>query len=179
MISNTGGLCALVESRYLGREVTGYSLGNIQVNPQHALYVADKIIIINIPNYPKELIEILVKNKNTVISRIPCDIPGVIYNPYLPRLCPEIMWDGSIVDTLSDKYEMTEDKLIKSYFFDSESGILYVPKARSYEYTSGSFLEYLAHQVGFNIYPDCNYVDLDIVKTGKGYFPEKIKKRRF
>ena len=29
MISNTGGLCALLESRYLDREVTGYSLSSI------------------------------------------------------------------------------------------------------------------------------------------------------
>ena len=48
MISNTGGLCALLESRYLDREVTGYSLSSIQVNPIHCLYVAGKTIIINI-----------------------------------------------------------------------------------------------------------------------------------
>lgn len=172
MVSNTGGLCALLESRYLDREVTGYSLSTIQVNPMHCLYVAGKTIIINIPNYPVEDILTLVNNGNTVVSRIPCDIPGVIVKPYIPRLCMGIMWNGYYQDHLSD----LDVEKIEYDFIDN---ILLVPKGRSYSFTSGSFLEFMAYQTGSLNYPETNFKDLDIVKTGKGFFPEKYEKRRF
>jgi hypothetical protein len=172
MISNTGGLCALVECGYLNRKSTGYSKGNIQVNPKHTRYVADKVIIINSPNYPIGDLETLVNNKNLVISRLPLDFPGVVYKPYLPRYCDSIMWNGMTVDYLSD----TDPDNIEFEYVDD---VLYVPKAKSYNYTIGSFLEFLAYQTGSNVYSDTEFIDLDIVKTGKGIFPEKIKKRRF
>ena len=172
MVSNTGGLCALLESRYLNREVTGYSLSTIQVNPLHSLYVAGKTIIINVPDYPIEDIQILVANGNTVVSRLPCEIPGVIVKPYLPRLCPKIMWSGYYQDLMSDRHP----EKIEYDFIDD---ILLVPRAQTYEFSTGSFLEYMAYQTGMFNYPDSNYVDLDVVKTGKGVFPEKIEKSRF
>lgn len=175
MVSNTGGLCALIESRYLDREVTGYSRCSIQVNPIHAYYVTDRTIIINAPGYPEENIKLLLENGNIVISRIPCDIPGVLYRPYLPRLCSTIMWSGSYVESLDDK---DDPESIEYYFKDN---ILYIPKAKTYSYTKGSYLEFMAYQAGINVYSpdDCKFNDLDIIKTGKGIFPEKIEKRRF
>ena len=172
MVSNTGGLPALLESRYLDREVTGYSLSTIQVNPLHSLYVAGKTIIINIPDYPVEDIETLVGNGNIVVSRIPCEVPGVIIKPYLPRLCMGIMWNGNYQDHLSDRE-------IDKIEFDFVDGVLLVPKGKSYEYTPGSFLEYMAYQTGAINYPETKFKDLDIVKTGKGFFPGKLEKRRF
>ena len=172
MISNTGGICSKVECSYLGRPETGYSRSSIQVNPKHTTYVADKVIIINQPNYPEDELRKLIDNNNLVISRLPSDIPGVSYKPYLPRYCSGIMWNGMIVDCLSDK----EPELIEYEYVD---GILYVPKARSYDYTPGSFLEFIAYQTGANVYSDTDFLDLDVIKTGKGYFPEKIKKWRF
>lgn len=175
MISNTGGLCALIESRYLDREITGYSRCSIQVNPIHAYYVTDKTIIINIPGYSEENIKLLLENGNTIVSRIPYNIPGILYRPYLPRLCPTIMWSGGYVEHLDD----TEDPESIEYYF--KENILYIPKAKTYSYTKGSYLEFMAFQTGINVYsPDESpYKDLDIIKTRKGIFPEKIEKRRF
>lgn len=164
MISNTGGLCAIIESRYLGKELTGYSKGSIQVNPAYSLYIADKTIIINVPNYPEEHLKNFISNGNKVISRLQYNYPGVLYKPYLPRICMGIMWNGVFLDSLSDQHP----EEIEYDFYD---GVLYVPRAKSYEYTPGSFLEYLAYQTGLNTY-DTEYTDLDIIKTRKGYIPQ-------
>lgn len=163
-------LDSVIESLYLDIPLTNkFRDSKIIVNPENITYLVGKTIIINKFNYSDLDIEILIKNNNKIVSRLFSNDSRVNYIPYFPRLCPNIRWNGEYVRFLNeDIYENID------YLFDGTS--LYYPKCREYlnilgQHNECNALGYLLYQLGENIYQETPFIDLDIVKIGKGLFP--------
>lgn len=161
-------LRSIIEGAYLEIPISNkYKETHILVNPTKITYLSDRTIIINDPRYPIQDIQKLIINGNRVISRIKFQgaPKALIQQEYLPRLNHGIMWNGAITDSLSeDNYEDLE------YFFDGK--ILYFPKPNkiNLDLINISSLGYLIYQIGYNIYTETAFQDLDIIKIQKGFF---------
>ncbi len=171
MILFDGSIDCIIESIYTGIPMTDrMSHATVLVNPKVITYLSKKICILT-KSYDN--IENLVKNDNTVVSRVKQDfMKDVHYDPYLPKILPKIQWNGDTVRFITLN---TYDASIE-YTYNTITGVLSYPKPIEYleelqdtgELNSMGFLLY---QLGEDIYPDNKiYTDLDIVKLGKGNF---------
>lgn len=158
MIRFDSNLACILESLYLEEPLTASLSGvTIIVNPVRLQFQASKTVIINNRDY------ILTQQRglgNTIISRF-SGVPGTTHVPYLPRIIPEIMWDGRYID---DPAEFPED-----FMFDGTT--LFIPKIRGYQAPAGEDLDYIGYlqfQVGYNHFPDSPFRDLDILKCREG-----------
>lgn len=164
------GLDSIVESLYLKIPITDkFKDSTIIVNPDSITYLSKKTIIISKLNYSLDNINMLLSNGNTIISRIFIN-DSIKFIPYLPRICDKIMWCGRYVTE-----ELNEENFSSvHHFYDGDK--LYYPKSNSYGNVMDnkknlSVLGYLLYQIGENLYDNTPFLDLDVVKLGKGLFP--------
>lgn len=172
---NLEGISSLIESIYL-KESVGNRQGicNIFVNPESVSYLAGKTIIINMPDYPEEKLEILKNNGCKIISRIYTNIGYIEVQPYILRVDFDILWNGR---TLGDDTETDEILSEGDSCFDEDNGILYFPKIvykdKSKLMDSWGNLNCIGwalQQVGINVKTDTPFINLDIIKTKKVVF---------
>lgn len=166
-------LGSLTESAYLGIPYTdNYRKYTIAVNPEQPTYIVGKTIIINKFDYPHEKINLLVKNGNSVISRIYIpEFPEVRFDPYIPRLNTKIVWNGETIETLGER---EVDNFESRSYYSYDSDILFFPKVKNYRDKPGlkgeyNYIGYLLYQTGLNLY-ETEFNNLDIVKCMKGIF---------
>ena len=166
------GLDSVIESIYLGEELSN-KVGNcnIFVNPENIKYIVGKIVIINSCEYPEEQIQQLLENKCHIISRVSRDNPGVEVRPYILRICPQVMWNGRVIEE-----PMTLNNILECGFceFDTDEFKLYFPKfyrcsdhTPQDEFGNLSALGWVLQQVGINIDTKTPLTDLDLIKTRK------------
>jgi len=166
------GLNSIIEGIYLHEEL-GNELKycNIFINPQKVKYLIRKTVIINTCEYSIENIKTLADNKCNIISRVFIDSPYVEIRPYILRICPEIMWNGRIIQ----KPIKLEEVLDNNYCdVDLEEFMLYFPKIYNCvdvqttdNYGNLSSLGWVLQQVGVNICTKTPLTDLDVIKTQK------------
>lgn len=168
------GLESVIECVYLNDELDNrVSSCNVFVNPMNIKYLTGKTVVINVSDYPRELIDELVKNGCKVISRVYIDHPGVEVKPYILRINPNIIWNGRVLedfDNFTDLLSSTND-----CEFSIDDYILYFPKISSISsgdsramdsYGNLTVIGWALQQVGVNLVSGV-FTDLDIVKTGK------------
>ena len=161
------GLESVIESIYL-EDRLGNKSGDcgVFVNPENTKYLVGKICIINSTQYPEEYVKELVDNGNKVVSRILLPHTDIIFQPYIIRVSPGIMYNGKNVQ---EKLEL-EDVLQNYCLFDS---ILYFPKLDPSLYPvidkEGNLtaLGWALHQVGVLVRPGLSFPNLDIIKLKK------------
>lgn len=164
------GVDSVLESIYTGIPLTDrMSNATILVNPETITYLSKKICILT-KTYNKT--EILIKNDNTVVSRVTQDfMEGVKFDPYLPKLFENIVWNGDYVRLITPE---TYDNCIE-FTYNSITNVLSYPKPHEYfgevqENGEINSMGYLLYQLGENLFPDTPFIDLDLVKQGKGFF---------
>lgn len=161
-------LGSLVESVYLGIPYTDNQRGyEVIVNPERVTYIVGKTVIINRHDYPQELIQELLKNNNSVISRVWKE--GAIFDPYLPRLNLKVQWNGEVLETLGEE----NIEINNPIYYSMDSDILFFPKVKYYRDLPGpkgelNFIGYLLYQTGRNLYKESEFKNLDIIKCKKG-----------
>lgn len=166
------GVDSILESIYTGIPLTDrMANATVLVNPETITYLSKKICILT-KNYDPKKAEILVKNENTVISRVTQEsMKGIILDPYIPKLFENIIWNGDYVRLITPE---TYDNCIE-FTYNSVTNILSYPKPIEYfgevqENGEINSMGYILYQLGENIFPDTVFTDLDIVKQGKGIF---------
>jgi hypothetical protein len=166
------GVDSILESIYTGIPLTDrMANATVLVNPDTITYLSKKICILT-KNYDPKKAEILVKNENTVISRVTQEnMKGITLDPYLPKLFENIVWNGDYVRLITPE---TYDNCIE-FTYNSVTNILSYPKPIEYfgevqENGEINSMGYILYQLGENIFPDTIFTDLDIVKQGKGIF---------
>lgn len=166
------GVDSILESIYTGIPLTDrMANATVLVNPDTITYLSKKICILTKTYDPKKS-EILVKNDNTVISRVIQDnMKGIKYDPYLPKLFENITWNGDYIRLITPE---TYDNCVE-FTYNSVTNILSYPKPIEYfgetqDNGEVNSMGYILYQLGENLFPDTDYVDLDIVKLGKGFF---------
>lgn len=161
------GLFSILESLYLNINVTDKLINStIIVNPNSASYTFGKTIILNMPGINENLIEKLINNGNTIISRIPGYNSKIKIVPYLEKVLFNINWNGKTEEYISMRN-------IEDIDFEVNYPNLYFPKAKKYEDTLinnyPSALGILLYQVGMdNIINNKLFNNLDIIKCKKG-----------
>lgn len=165
-------LGSLVESVYLGIPYTDNQRNyNIIVNPSRITYLIGKTVIINKFSYPREYLEVLKQNRNTIISRIWLGdslMGGIDFDPYLPRLNMCVSWNGETLDTLGEE----NIEMNNPIYYSMDSDVLFFPKVKRYKDGPGekgeyNFIGYLLYQTGLNLY-ESEFRNLDIIKCKKG-----------
>ena len=152
------GVPSILEGIYLGEELSP-KLQNItvEVNPALLRHVTKKTVVINSRDYriPDDT-----GYGNTIITRLR-EVKGAIYQPYLPRILPGVMWNGMVVKDLPEA--------LKVYYYDN--GVLYFPKIHGYVCHEANldWLGYIQYQLGYNFY-NSPFKDLDILKCRGGLF---------
>ena len=164
------GVESIIESVYLNDNLSD-RVGEckVLVNPQNIKYLTGRTVIITgNKDYSEEKISKLVENGCKVISRVFIDNPLVEVQPYILRLCFNIMWNGRSINNC-----LSISDLLDSGDISFNSGILYFPKIYDPtlqvkdEYGNLNCLGWALQQVGVNINEDTPFVNLDILKTGK------------
>ena len=166
------GLESIVESVYLSESLcdkTG-SPGTVFVNPENTKYIIGRTVIINTTDYPQDSIKNLLNNNCKVISRVNTGVPGAEVHPYITRLNFYVMWNGRILNDLS---ELNWDDGVCN--FSLKDYILYFPKIKVKESDPAimdaegnlTFLGWVLHQVGVNLDSRTPFVNLDVIKTKK------------
>lgn len=171
MILFDGSIDCILESIYTGIPMTDrISHATVLINPKVVTYLSKKICILT---KDSDKIETLVKNDNTVVSRVTQSyMKGVHLDPYLPKILPRIQWNGDTVRYITLE---TYDHCIE-YTYNTVTGVLSYPKPVEYlgehqENGEVNSMGYILYQLGEDIFPQDNpYKDLDLVKLGKGYF---------
>lgn len=166
------GVDSILESIYTGIPLTDrMANATVLVNPDTITYLSKKIVILT-KNYDPKKAEILVKNENTVVSRITQEsMKGITFDPYIPKLFENIIWNGDYVRLITPE---TYDNCIE-FTYNSVTNILSYPKPIEYfgevqDNGEINSMGYILYQLGENIFPDTIFTDLDIVKQGKGIF---------
>ena len=166
------GVDSILESIYTGIPLTDrMANATVLINPSTITYLSKKICILT-KTYDSELSEILVKNNNTVISRVTQEnMAWIKYDPYLPKLFENIIWNGDYIRLITPE---TYDNCIE-FTYNSVTNVLSYPKPIEYfgevqENGEVNSMGYILYQLGENIFPDTVFTDLDIVKQGKGIF---------
>ena len=164
------GLESVIESVYLNDPVSD-KVGEckVLVNPENIKYLTGRTIILtgNKP-YPEEKITKLLDNGCKIISRVYTENPNIEVQPYILRLCFDIMWNGRVINSCLDVPDLfnSEEILYKS-------GVLYFPKIYDPRilvqdnYGNLNCIGWALQQVGINIKKDTPFTNLDILKTGK------------
>lgn len=167
------GIESIIESTYL-REPLGENIkeSGIFVNPENITYLTGKSVIITNPLYPVTAIQILLKHRNTVISRVALDIGGedkIIYNPYIVRPEWGMIWNGEVIREQIN----TTGELSDHVTFSPEYLTCYFPKLLKTtiplidERGNLTGIGWALHQVGLEISPMSAFQDLDVLKTKK------------
>lgn len=164
------GIESIIESVYLNDKLSD-KVGEckVLVNPENIKYLTGRTIILtgNKP-YSEEKISRLYENGCKIISRTYIDNPNVEVQPYILRLCFEVMWNGRIIRSCLDISDLLDSKDIVY-----KSGILYFPKiydpgiSVQDEFGNLNCIGWALQQVGINIKEDTPFINLDILKTGK------------
>jgi hypothetical protein len=163
------GLDSIIESLYLRDGLTcTFKNCTIVVNPTSS-YVANKVVIINLMNYPSNKIDELLANNNTIISRFDTGDERITIDPYELRINESIIPLGKRVDLLN---EDTYDKV--EHIFDDKDNKLYYPKpvkCINYHHKGNlTALGYLIYQLGYQIdeviTPRFKYLDIIKLKNG-------------
>lgn len=165
------GLASVVECVYIDETVsTNLSESEILVNPEKVSYMAGKVVIISVPDYPLEKIEILKMNGNTIIPRVKIgDMPVC---PYVIRPENRLIWNGRVISWPGDE-DISE--YVDLDFISESSSIPLVrfpkiPDIPHYKLTDSlgnlTYLGWALHQVGQNM-KESVFTDLDLLKTGK------------
>lgn len=153
------GLPSILESLYLEEQLTTKIREiTIEVNPVNLKFLSGKTIIINSRDYvlPAEH-----GYCNTIISRVKeCQSSDITYLPYLPKVIPNIVWNGMYVDSLEEAEDV--------YLFDEKT--IYFPKINNFNVSDEDldYLGFLEYQVGYNFFENSPFQDLDILKCRKG-----------
>lgn len=166
------GLGSVIESIYLEEDLSN-KVGNcnVFVNPSNVKYIIGKTVIINTCEYPESNLNVLIENKCNVISRVYIENQNIEIQPYILRICPQVMWNGRIIEE-----PMTLNNILDCGYceFDSDEFKLYFPKFYNCsdtkpkdEYGNLTVLGWVLQQVGININKKTPLTDLDIIKTGK------------
>lgn len=164
------GLDSIIECVYLDESINDKNnLCDIFVNPENIKYLTGKVIIINKCEYGEEKIKLLIENRNKVITRVYFDTKGVLYRPYILRICKNVNWNGKYFDSWS------KDTVWENMEFDMSQYKLYFPKLDPRkgdvklldERDNFSSLGWILQQVGVNIIENTPFKDLDLIKTGK------------
>lgn len=174
------GLESVIEAAYLGEGVVGKTgKSNIEVNPRGSIgYIVGKLVILNNPFCPEDIIGELLKNGNKIISRVAGYGSKIPLHPYILRPNFSIMWNG---ETYSCPREVSGELRsflewfggTDSFPIDSDSGIdLFLPKINGMQSPlvydrEGNLtaLGWAMHQVGMNY--GKVFKDMDILKTKK------------
>ena len=166
------GIDSVIESIYTGIPLTErMANATVLVNPETITYLSKKICILTKTYDPKKS-EILVKHQNTVVSRVTQEsMKGIEYDPYLPKLFENIVWNGDYIRLITPE---TYDNSVE-FTYNSITNVLSYPKPIEYfgevqDNGEINSMGYLLYQLGENLYPNTNFVDLDMVKQGKGFF---------
>lgn len=166
------GIGSLIESIYLEEGISN-KVGNcnIFVNPSNIKYIIGKTVIINTCEYPESSLNLLIENNCNVISRVYINNPNIEIQPYILRICPQVMWNGRVIEE-----PMTLNNILDCGFceFDSDEFKLYFPKFYNCsdtkaqdDYGNLTVLGWVLQQVGINVNKKTPLTDLDIIKTGK------------
>ena len=164
------GLESIIESAYL-EDRLGNKVGecNVFVNPGNTKYLVGKLVIINSVTYSEERIAELIENGCKIVSRIKREqSKNIIFQPYILRVCPGIMFNGR---NIKEKIEV--DSILQDYC-DYEDSVLYFPKLvpEFYDVTdleqNMTGLGWALYQVGVSVREgDTVFKNLDIIKLGK------------
>ena len=174
-----GFIDSYIEAAYLGVPVTSRGSERfIYVNPRDYRYLIGKVAVISSPDYPPENIKWMIQNGVTVIGRIL--IPGApedfTVKPYIMRVEFRVMWNGDEMN-YSSKMDLPAMLRRCSEVENIDTGNpmkVFIPKIYGIpkEYLSDSegnltYIGWAMHQVGINVNPDSQYLDLDLLKTKK------------
>lgn len=166
-------LGAIIEAIYLGEHIsTIVGKCNIRVNPtfnRYELeYTSGKTIILNMPGVEERTINIL-KDRNTIISRIEGYNSSIPVRPYIMRVNNKIRWNGETIDCPHgldwfrdvQEFSTSENQPLELYFpkFNNPDNI----RDSNNNLTA---LGWALHQVGQNLI-DSPFFDLDLIKTDK------------
>lgn len=174
------GLLSIIESIYLNEPLKD-TVGSckIFINPENIHYLTGKIIIINELNYPKERIEVLIKNNCKIISRVNIKNNSIEFQPYILRLCLNVVWNGITLDLSNTDTDKFLERILDNCSYITEDNILLFPKLVGDDRLSSLIFDennnltsigWAQQQVGINLKKDTSFIDLDIVKTKKVNF---------
>lgn len=180
MISNEG-IESWLEAVYLGEPVTNRTgRADIQVNPKVPKYVVGKVVIITRPDYPVEGLTVLRDNLNKIISRVRLqDMTDISFQPYIIRVDFNITWNG---DTVRLPQELRDDPELLRKELEDSIGLTETNKPAQVSFPkilgcpgdlvldpSGNLtaIGWALHQVGVNVKPSADFIDLDLLKTKK------------
>lgn len=176
MISISGGLPSIVESIYLGEELGSYDgCSDIIVNPLKTKYLTGKVVIINDVGYDSSEVETLRRNGCKVISRV-SSVEGDTFQPYLIRICYDVMWNGDTLERLpsvikADDIVLGRSEVCRLKLPDYKLFFPKIERVRKEELMDHlgnlSWLGWVLHQVGINLKEGTDFKDLDVIKTGK------------
>lgn len=175
---------AIIESIYL-EETLGKEIGktDIRVNPRNNRleidYTIGKTIILTDQHVDPRAVQALLKNDNTVISRV-STYEGVKFCPYITYINFNLMWSGEIIECPPeikddsrkilewmgdyDSFECDPFSPVELYF----PKILGVGNSAIYDNLGNlTSLGWLLHQVGINTDKKTKFRDLDLIKTKK------------
>jgi len=113
------GVDSLIESIYLQEKLDDkVGMSDIFINPTgHIDYLVGRTVILTKPGIP---IDVLLKNKNKLISRVDYDNTSIKLQPYIKRIDFSVMWNGEILDWDGNEINPVMKK-----------GILYFPKLKN------------------------------------------------
>lgn len=164
------GLESIIESIYLNDGLSD-RVGEckVLVNPENPKYLTGRTIILTgNKEYPEEKISRLLENGCKIISRTFINHPLIEVQPYILRLCFDIMWNGRIIKECLDVSD-----LLNSDDITYKSGTLYFPKiydkkiSTMDEYGNLNCIGWALQQVGVNVKTETPFINLDVLKTGK------------
>jgi len=165
------GLESVAEAIYLSESLSNrFGDCNIFVNPSRITYLVGKLIIINMPDYPKEDLETLLSQNCKVISRVWLDDARVEFSPYILRIDKNILWNGKDMEEYpkGGLQEMLENDLCS---FSLDDYVLYFPRI-SHGNTLDSkgnltVLGWVLQQTGCNLRRNTPFINLDLLKSKK------------
>lgn len=162
-------LDSIIEAVYLEDSLSS-KLGEckVLVNPENIKYITNRTIILSGIGYEEDKIDELLKNGCKVISRVYYNNPGVEVCPYILRINEKLVWNGKSILEYPGQRE-----LLNSGDCEYKDGVLYFP--RLYDpslvlcdkYGNLTSLGWALQQVGMNIKKDTEFINLDLIKTGK------------
>ena len=164
------GVLSVFESIYLGLKITDKLIySDIVVNPISSSYLSGKTILLTIPGINPNIVNHLLNNGNSVISRIPGYDNRVKLVPYLEKPLFNIQWNGKIIDTIS------KDNIETDIDFEVDYPKVYFPNIKNPKNTVidgySTAIGYLLYQVGQDdIINNALFDNLDVIKCKKGIF---------
>lgn len=168
------GLDSIIESVYLGERLSPkLGLSTIFINPDEIKYLTNKLVILTKEHYSEDYINLLISNRNKIISRVYNKNSQIEVQPYIVRYNDNIMWNGRV---LEDNFNNLDEIMIQGYAdYDEKEGKLYFPKIRidstniklMDKFNNLTCLGWALHQVGINLKNNTPFINLDYLKLQK------------